>query len=242
MVREACTSTTDRIVIAGGDGTINDALQGLHADAPPLAILPVGTANVLAHELGLSRSAQELTRYLLHGRAEPVYPGQINGWRFLSVASAGSDAQAVADLPRAAKRRWGKLAYLIYGVKSFAWHGCPPFPVQVDGTEHMVSVVIANRGTRYGGNHILAPSARLADRVIVATLLPPGGRVTTFLRLAGIAFGRTRTDGKLPQMQCTHLQIAGPAGAPIQADGDVIARLPAEITVEATPVHLIVPD
>ena len=241
FVREAQSDTTDRIVIAGGDGTINDALQGFRDGSPPCAILPVGTANVLAHELGLKPLVSDLTDYLLHGQPQPVFAGRVNAHRFLSVASAGSDARAVADLPRVAKKRLGKLAYLIFGIRSFVRHGSPAFQVKVDGQSHMVSLVIANRGRRYGGNHILAPSASMSDPKLVVTLMPPAGRTRTFLRLSAIAFGLARNGRFLPQTTCDHLEIPSPEGAPVQGDGDVIEHLPARISVDTTPILLVSP-
>ncbi len=242
LVQETDKTQVDRILVAGGDGTINDALQGLHKDSPPLAILPTGTANVLAHELGLPHSASELANYVLHGTPQRVYPGRVNNRRFFSMASAGSDARAVMDLPRSAKRRWGKLAYLVYGIASFLRHGSPSFVARVDGVDHDVSLVIANRGKRYGGNHILAPSAQLREASLVVTLFPPARRTRTFLRLAGVAFGATRKPSKLPQVMASRLDLSAPQGAPIQADGDIVAKLPATIDVDPEPVLLVLPE
>lgn len=242
LVRETTSDETDRIVVAGGDGTINDALQGLHAASPPLGILPTGTANVLAHELGLPRSTSDLVQYVLHGKPQPVYPGRVNNRRFFSMASAGSDAQAVMDLPRSAKRRWGKVAYLVYGVASFVRHGSPAFVARVDGVDHHVSLVVANRGKRYGGNHILAPSAQLLNTSLVITLFPPARRARTFMRLAAVAFGARRKPGSLPQLNASRLDLTVPHGAPIQADGDIVARIPATIQVDSEPILLVLPD
>jgi len=240
-VRETNRSDTDRLVIAGRDGTINDALQGFDADAPPFAIIPTGTANVLAHELGLKTSAHDLAHYVLNGRIQSAFPGRVNERRFLSLASVGSDARAVADLPRGAKRKLGKLAYVIHGLGSFARHGSPAFCVYVNGIQHKVSIVIANKGSRYGGNYVIAPSARIFDQDMVATLFPPSGWIKTFFRLLMIALGQMQKKQRLPQVPCSRIDIPGPDGAPVQADGDIVGYLPATITVETTPVYVITP-
>ena len=106
------------IAVAGGDGTINEVVNGLahRADAPALAIVPLGTANVLAHELGLSFKAAAIARTMVAGRALLVRPGEAcNGGAprcFSLMAGAGFDAKVVAGVSAPLKRRFGRGAYV----------------------------------------------------------------------------------------------------------------------------------
>ena len=111
------------LAIAGGDGTVNEAVNGL-ADrdgvipAPVMAIVPLGTANVLAHELGMGFSATAVARTILAGQALTLHPGEVRAAadgaarRFTLMAGAGFDAWVVAGVSPRLKRRWGKLAYV----------------------------------------------------------------------------------------------------------------------------------
>jgi diacylglycerol kinase family enzyme len=107
------------IAVAGGDGTINEVMNGLvrrSATAPALAIVPLGTANVLAHELGLDVSAASIARTIVAGRALLVHPGEACGDGdprcFSLMAGAGFDAKVVAGVSAPLKRRFGKAAYV----------------------------------------------------------------------------------------------------------------------------------
>ena len=103
----------DRIVVAGGDGTVNEVVNGMAADSPPLAILPLGTTNVLALEIGLPRRFEEACDLALHGKATPIYLGLADQRRFVLMAGVGFDADVVRGVNLRLKRAFGKGAYLV---------------------------------------------------------------------------------------------------------------------------------
>src|SRR6188768_4334921 len=116
---ESCDASRYAVIaVAGGDGTINEVVNGLSrrgAGAPPLAIVPLGTANVLAYELGLDFKATSLAHTIMSGRAVLVHPGEAIGGGdprcFSLMAGAGFDAKVVAGVSARLKRRFGKAAY-----------------------------------------------------------------------------------------------------------------------------------
>ncbi|MFC3230934.1 diacylglycerol/lipid kinase family protein [Marinibaculum pumilum] len=110
LARAADRQAFDLIAVAGGDGTINDAVNGLHAGSPPLGLIPLGTANVLAHEIGLGTGPDQIVSCLLAPRRLAVRPGVVNGRRFMMMAGIGFDAHAVRAIPKPVKRRLGKAA------------------------------------------------------------------------------------------------------------------------------------
>jgi diacylglycerol kinase family enzyme len=103
----------DLLVIAGGDGSINEAITGLGPAAPPLGILPAGTANVVAAEIGMSATPGAIARTLLNGPARTIGLGRANGRRFLTMVGAGLDAKVVAALRPELKRWFGEGAYVL---------------------------------------------------------------------------------------------------------------------------------
>src|SRR5580692_5205822 len=107
----------DVIVAAGGDGTIAAVVNGVAAAPRPIAILPLGTANVLAAEIGLPRGAAALAQVIAEAPASFVWPGQIGGRLFLTSAGGGFDADVVAAVDRGLKRRGGKLAFVLAALK-----------------------------------------------------------------------------------------------------------------------------
>src|SRR6185437_2820449 len=122
LARAADPALVDAVVAAGGDGTINEVVNGLAESPLPLGILPLGTANVLAGEIGLPRRAMDVARILAFAPARPAWPGEVwaeaalTGRRFLIMAGIGFDADVIEALDLPLKRRLarlglGKLAY-----------------------------------------------------------------------------------------------------------------------------------
>src|SRR4051794_31648718 len=117
FARAADPGAFDAVVAAGGDGTINEVVSGLAASDLPLAILPLGTANVLANEIGLPRDPARLAAIAATGPARATWTGEVRSdaglRRFVMMAGIGFDASVVAAIDPARKRRLGKLAYVV---------------------------------------------------------------------------------------------------------------------------------
>jgi YegS/Rv2252/BmrU family lipid kinase len=239
LAREAAAGQqgpVDLLAIAGGDGTINEAVNGLAAAAGgkaplPLALLPLGTANVLAREIGQRLSPAAAAEAMLRGRPHPVHLGQANGRRFAIMAGAGFDAHVVANVSARLKRRLGRLAYVWEALRQLFLFPYPAYRVTIDGEVfHVASVVIA-KGRLYAGPYVAAPDARLDRPDFQVCLFQRGGRWNA------IRYALALTLGVLPRLKGyrivtgRHLRIDGPPGDPLQGDGDIIAHLPAEISI-----------
>src|SRR5437763_3962342 len=165
------------IAVAGGDGTINEVVNGLaHRDdegpalAPALAIVPLGTANVLAHELGLRCKAAAMARTMVSGRAPMVRPGEAcNGGAprcFSLMAGAGFDAKVVAGVSAPLKRRFGRGAYVWRSMVETRRYRPVRYAVEVDGARHEAASVIVTRGRHYAGPYVVAPLATLGEPLL----------------------------------------------------------------------------
>jgi len=146
------------IAVAGGDGTINEVINGLAGrgdDAPAVGIVPLGTANVLAHELGLGFSAAAVARTMTAGRALLVQPGEAaNGAGarcFSLMAGAGFDAKVVAGVSAPLKRRLGRAAYVWRSLVEARRYRPVRYEVEIDGMRHEASSVIVTRSRHYAG-------------------------------------------------------------------------------------------
>ncbi len=109
--RDLDRSALDIIVAAGGDGTINEVINGMVGADLPLAIIPLGTANVLAAEIGLSQNAAQIAKTITEGDLQQVHMGSANGRVFAVMAGVGMDAEIVAEVSNRLKRWLGKGAY-----------------------------------------------------------------------------------------------------------------------------------
>lgn len=236
----ARSGVADVIVAAGGDGTINEVVNGMAAaglpDLPPLGVVPLGTANVLAHELGLTGSAARIGQQLATGPARAVHAGVANGRLFTMMAGVGMDARVVAGIDPGLKRRIGKGAYALGGLREIMTGPALDYEVTLtapDGgiSRHRAVSCILCKGHFYAGTFVLAPDVRLEQPVLHAVLFTRPGR------LAALTYATAMTLGLLPGrsdvlvLPAVAARIEGPVAEPVQGDGDTIARLPVDISI-----------
>lgn len=234
----------DAVIVAGGDGTINEAVNGLlerQRGAVPLGILPFGTANVLAGELGIPERPLPAARALLSARRRAVHLGELNGNAFLVMAGIGLDGRIVAKLSSRLKKRLGRLAYALELVREVLFVPAPTLSVTVDGERLSAATVVVANGYYYAGRFVLAPEARVTRRGLHVCLFLRGGRwALTRVCLAAV-FGCLHRLSDVRVLPVTEVGIEGPAGEPIQADGDHVGSVPASIRVSDRTVEVMVP-
>jgi diacylglycerol kinase (ATP) len=120
LARIASAKGPDVVVAAGGDGTLNEVVNGLDGYDTPLGIIPLGTANDFATQIGIPRDARHAMDVILSSKPVRIDTASLNGRRFLNVSAAGVGAEVTAGTPARSKRRFGRLAYAIAGIRKFA--------------------------------------------------------------------------------------------------------------------------
>jgi diacylglycerol kinase family enzyme len=227
------------IVAAGGDGTIAAVVNGVAAAPRPIAILPLGTANVLAAEIGLPRHAGGRAQVIAEAPAQPVWPGRIDGRLFLTSAGSGFDADVVAAVDFELKRRGGKLAFVWAALSCLVRYRERRLVVIADGVEHRVAGFIATTGPLYAGRFVIAPEARLDEPVLHLVLLEQRGRGDVLRHYVAMLTGRLPRARGVTVVAARNIAISGEDGAPVQADGDIAARLPLALAVAERPIPLV---
>ncbi len=242
------------IAVAGGDGTINEVINGLAgrgADTPAVGIVPLGTANVLAHELGLGFSAAAVARTMTGGRPLSVRPGEaINGAGtrcFSLMAGAGFDAKVVAGVSAPLKRRLGRAAYVWRSLVEAHRYRPVRYQVEIDGMHHEASSVIVTRSRHYAGPYVVAPNAALGEPLLHVCLFERWGRSHTFRYGLALLLGRLpRAAGyRVVAGRVVRVSVLSDAGElreqPVQVDGDNALTLPVSIGLSAGEVRLLQP-
>lgn len=245
LAREAAAASVRVVVAAGGDGTIAEVAAGLAGTDSALGVLPLGTANVLALELGLPRTPIRAAEVLAMGRTALLHPGlaRYPGGRellFVQMLGAGFDAAVVHNLPPRLKRAIGKGAYVWQTLRELPRYGFPPIRVVLDGKPREAASVIVTKGRLYAGRFLIAPGADPHEEGFHVVLFRESGM------LAAMRYGAALPLGLLPRMRgveilrATELRLEG-EGIPAQADGDAAGTLPVAIGPAPRPMRIVVP-
>lgn len=241
IVREIDPRNFDVIAAAGGDGTVNEIINGLGTKDVAVGVIPLGTANVLAIEIGMTGNATAIAQALGFGPIRPIRVGRVNGRRFIMMAGAGFDAEVVNGVSPRLKRAFGPMAYVLQAVRRGFGQSPPGLDVEVGGESYRAASVVVCKGRHYGGPFVAAPEATLADDRLHIVMLKTAGP------LAVMRYGASLLIGALPRLRdveivaAQRLTIRGREGRPIQADGDIVASLPAVIEIDPDPVRLVHP-
>jgi len=234
------------VVAAGGDGTINEVVHGLmtraDGDPPPLGVLPMGTANVFASELGLPFRGRAAAAVVAGGRIREIVPGMVGERPFLMMVGTGFDARVVRRVGHGLKRRLGKGAFYLATAREIACGAMPALQAEVDGRDAgAAGCVVVTRGRFYAGRFVLAPEADLASPVLHACLFRERTRAAALVYLLALGVGRLAARPGFAIAPGRRVTIDGPAGQPVQVDGEEIGTLPVTVTLADRPIRVLVP-
>ena len=245
LAREAAAAGTPLVVAAGGDGTIAEVAAGLAGSEARLGILPFGTANVLAWELGLPLQPEAAAGILAHGCPCLLRPGIArfgNGGQrlFVQMLGAGFDAEVVRRLDLGLKRRFGRGAYVLQGMRELPRYRHPRFVAELDGEAVEVASAIVSKGRLYAGRHLLAPAARPGATGFQVALFRRGGAWRA--ALSGLALPLDLLP-RLPgvELRAARRVVLRGEAVPVQADGDSAGSLPVTIVEAAGPIPVMLP-
>lgn len=234
----------DIVVAAGGDGTINEVIQGLAQTAAALGCLPLGTVNVWAREAGYSSHIERAAREMVAGKRVSLDLGRINDRFFLLMAGIGLDGLVTATLGdgHRKKQRLGILPYVTRFVRVVPRFRGSRVVIEIDGDRqqhHALMVLVAN--TRlYGGVARPTPHA-LADDGFLDVRVFAGKRAIHILRhLIPFFLGRSKKGTKVVRAQKITLDADPPL--PVQIDGDSYGTTPVTISLEHHALQAIVPQ
>ncbi len=248
IARASIGRGVDLVLAAGGDGTINEVAEGMvHSDVP-LAILPGGTANVLAAELRLGPSMERVVERLPEFRPHRISVGHLtcDGGRvsrhFLLMAGIGLDAQIVYNVNAALKARSGKLAYWVAGA-SLLGRRLPQLRAEIHGRKLPCSFALVSKVRNYGGDFEIARNVTLLDDEFEVVLFEGGAALQYVKYVAGMAFNRLSGMKGITILRARRVVVsnveAGRAHA--QIDGEFAGHLPAEVRIVPRALTLLAP-
>lgn len=244
LARDAVQAGALLVVAAGGDGTIAEVANGLTGSAAKLGIIPIGTANVLAHELKLPFAARHIATALAFGRTQPLWPGIMTGGEetrlFVQMLGVGFDGHVVHGLHPPMKRLLGRTAYVLQTLSALRSYAFPPITLRIDGWETQTGSAIVSKGRFYGGAYTLAHDADAALPGFSVSLFDRSGPMMALAYGAALPLGLLDRMPGVRNMRAREIVFTGNARIPAQADGDAAGTTPLRITDAAAPISIVV--
>jgi YegS/Rv2252/BmrU family lipid kinase len=258
---EAVGRGCDAVVVCGGDGTVHEAIQSLVGSDVALGVVPLGTANALAADLGMSLSPVKAVRMLLDAVPERVPVGRIHYKdvegamlsRYFTVAAGiGADALLMSRLDAKLKRRFGYALYAVEGLKVLLTHPFPLFeavfeePGKSGRRVEKVSQIMSVRIRNFGGmlNH-LVPGAKLRNTRLRLMAFKTSNRFHYMRFLAAAFFGRQTFASRIELLDAISVECPElPGGSKdifVEADGELLGSLPVRLEIVPDALTLLMP-
>jgi YegS/Rv2252/BmrU family lipid kinase len=261
LAEEAARRGCDTIIACGGDGTVHEVLQNLVGTQVALGVVPLGTANALAANLGLQTSPAKAVRKLLTALPARLPVGQIfyqdaageTSSRYFTVAAGvGTDALFFSRLDPALKRRFGYVLYIVEAFRVWATHSFPLFEAAfIEGANTQprveeISELLVVRIRNFGGalNNFI-PGATLHNELLRLVAFKTRSRLRYFCFLIAALFGRTRSTPEIEVFDAVSVECRPRNGSSArifaEADGEILGHLPARIEIVPDAVTLLIP-
>jgi YegS/Rv2252/BmrU family lipid kinase len=232
----------DTVVAAGGDGTINEVVNGLAGSSVALGILPVGTINVFASEIKIPQELLEAWEMILKRETQLIDLPSCNEHYFVQLAGVGIDAAVVEETTRKAKQWFGPFSYLMTLLR-IASRPAPHLQLTVDGINHYEGAfVLVGNGRSYGGSLKIFKNAYFQDGLLDVCLFQKcdHGALLKYSREA--FFGAHLNDPEVTYLQCKTLRVESETEVPVEVDGESLGHLPCLFQIGRQKLNVIFPD
>lgn len=241
LARRLVESECPLVVAYGGDGTINEIICGMAGSRVPLMIIPGGTANVLANEMGLPKNLRHCIQLLRTGSLRRISLGKAGTRHFAVMAGVGVDAGIVAAVSPALKRKIGQGAFWLAGFQQLGRYHFLPFEIQVDGHSHFCTFAIISKSRWYAGRFQLTPRASLFSDTFEICLFHNTNRWRYLTYLLYSSFSKHESLLDVTILQGKEIKAIGTDQVMVQVDGELIGALPQEFKIQEDALTLVIP-
>lgn len=234
----------DLVIVGGGDGTLNAAVDALVETQLTLGILPLGTANDLARTLGIPNSLPDACKIIANGKVRRIDLGSVNGKHFFNVASCGLSVKITQRLTKKAKRRWGIFAYLITALQVI-WES-RPFSAEIRMNDQSIRVktvqIAVGNGRYYGGGMAVVPDATIDDQRLDLYSLEIERWWQIIPLLPAMRQGRHIHSQSVRAFSGQEIEVYTRKPRPINTDGEITTYTPAHFRVIPNALSVLVPS
>lgn len=243
QVIKAHAGRVDQVVVGGGDGTINMALDGLVETGLPMGLLPLGTANDLARSLQIPEDLDKALAIIETGQIRRIDVAYVNDKSFVNAVGLGLGPRMTREMTPEIKSRWGVAAYLVGLSRAVRKHKAFRAEVAGDGRSHcahFLQITVAN-GIHYGGGLTIADDARLDDGKLDVLLIRRQSRLDMLSNILRLRFGKIRGAMDMSHWRCDQVRINTDDPMDVTADGELVARTPVVCRVRPGALGILVP-
>ena len=229
--------------VCGGDGTLNEAVNGLAGSETALAVIPAGTVNIWAKETAVPRKPLEAVRLAVEGERRRVDLGKAGQRHFLLMAGYGLDGAIARRVSQTVKGRLGAAAYALAAVRESLSYRGAALTLRLDGEEQQADVLmlVAGNSRNYAGLVDVTPEARVDDGLLDVCVYEGKGTVDIVFHVLRTVLRRHRRSQKVRYWQVRRLELAWERPLPVQLDGDAYEESPREVTVVPSALWVMVP-
>ena len=241
QVRELMRQSPDLLVCWGGDGTINEVVNGMFPSKVPLGLLSGGTANLLVKEMKIPTGLQRAIRVIGEGKTRSITVGQANQRFFVLMAGIGFDSEIVKNVDWNVKRKWGKLAFGFAALSTISKYEFPQLSIRIDGQEKECVFAVICNAREYAAHFVLTPQANISDDYFYACLFKQPGFSNILQYMFHAAQGKLSNLQSVEILQCTEIEASGFGEIPVQADGELIGSLPMKFVIHPRSLNVFCP-
>jgi diacylglycerol kinase (ATP) len=245
IVRSFLSRGLDMVVVCGGDGTISEAAWGLEGSDVPIAVLPAGTSNVLAREMQIPLDFAAAEELLLGGSPSAVRFAHTDGRPFLLWAGAGLDARIMRKMNLRLKRWFGRMGISLTAMAEFARYEFPRLEVSVDGVAYGATFAVVCRASRYAGEWIIAPDARLDGEMFDVMLFSHRDHRELLRLFRHMRLGRAghleNGISRIVRGREVAIRSLEPYPIEVELDGDCLLETPIRCRIGTQSLQVLVP-
>lgn len=242
LARSAVKEGFKTIVAAGGDGTVNEVVNGIAGTDAALGLLPLGTMNVFATELGLPASdLRRCWEIIQEARVRRIDLPSANGKHFVQLAGVGFDAQVVKETSRTFKRSFGPLSYIVSAAQIAA--RTPP-ELRIESENALTeegSFVLVGNGRLYGGPFPFFKHAALDDGLLDVLVFKRLNYIEIVRYMQDVIFSSQITSPEVEYFQTKSLRVSSEGAVPVEVDGELIGNCPVHFNIRARILRVFAP-
>ena len=245
IVEEFLKEEPSVVAVCGGDGTISEAAAALLGTSVPLVILPGGTSNVLAVELGVPFDLDRAIRLIAEGEAKTVRAGIANGRPFLLWAGVGLDARVMGKMSLFLKRWFGRAGIFVTALTEYLRYEFPRLDVEIDGVHHPATFAVVANSRHYAGDWVLAPEASAESETLEVLIFNSRRRLDLFRLFRGMQGKRaghlSSGIAKIVRGREVTIRSLESYAVEAQVDGDCVLETPISCRVSERTLQVRAP-